>query len=152
MLVSIVVLITAALVTVYTDVRTRRIPNWLTGGMVAYGLGYHVSMNGWYGLGASLSGLAAGAGLILLPMLVPFAKRGMGSGDVKFLAAVGSIVGMLGVVLVFIAAGFFGGIQSIIALRRKSIPAGQPVMIPYGVALSLGTLVLTIGSLMVKSF
>jgi hypothetical protein len=58
-------------------------------------------------------------GLILIPMLIPFAKRGMGGGDVKFIAAVGSIVGAEGVLLVFALAAALGAIMSTLALRKQ---------------------------------
>ncbi len=148
MSITVVILIAAALVAAYTDLRKRIIPNWLTGSMVIYGLGHHISQTGWSGLWVSLGGLALGGGLILLPMLIPFAKRGIGGGDVKFLAAVGSIIGAPGVFVVFILAAGLGAIQIMIALYRKSAPVNRPVTVPYGVALSLGTLMVTVVSLM----
>lgn len=145
MMLTTIILIIAALVAGYIDWRTRRIPNWLTAGMVGYGIAFHAFRAGWEGILASLSGLAVGLGL----MLIPYVLRGLGAGDVKFLAAVGSIVGVTGVLIVFVAASAVGAVLGIVALgrrrRRERAEAGAPtpVSVPYGVALSFGTLVLT---------
>lgn len=145
MTLTVTILIIAAMVAGYTDWRTRRIPNWLTAGMAGYGIVFHASRAGWEGLLASLSGLAVGLGLLLIPYLL----RGLGAGDVKFLAAVGSIVGVTGVLVVFVAASALGAVLGIVALSRRqkmerAVTEGPPpVSIPYGVALSFGTLVLT---------
>jgi len=144
---TMIVLIAAALIAAYTDLRTRRIPNWLTAGMIVYGLAFHSYRGGWSGFLLGLGGLALGGGLILIPMLIPFARRGLGGGDVKFLAAVGSIVGAQGVFLVFILATALGAILGGIAINRRRTEAGRPVSIPYGVALSFGTLMVTVGTL-----
>lgn len=141
----IAILVLAALIAAYTDMRKRRIPNWLTGGMVVYGLIYHSYRAGWSGLFLSLGGIALGLGL----MLIPYLLKGMGAGDVKFLAAVGSIALMRGVIVVFIGASAVGAVQAVVALTRKRKREGSrssartPVFIPYGVALSFGTLILT---------
>lgn len=148
MTIPVAVLVAAAVIAGYTDLRTRRIPNWLTGGMTLFGLSHHLLKSGVHGLWISLGGVALGAGLILLPMLVPYAKRGIGGGDVKFIAAVGSIVGAAGVFVVFIVAAGVGAIQCLIALWRQPAVKDRPVTIPYGVALSVGTLVVTAGSLL----
>lgn len=117
---TLTVLIVAALIGGYTDWRARRIPNWLTAAVVAYGLAWHAHRAGWSGFLFSLGGLALGAGLILLPMLIPWAKRGLGAGDVKFLAAVGSVVGAQGVFMVFALATAIGAVMGTIALNRAS--------------------------------
>jgi prepilin peptidase CpaA len=169
-IVTIIVLIAAALIAGYTDWRTRRIPNWLTVAVVVYGIGFHAERAGWNGFRFSVGGLALGAGLILLPMLIPFAKRGLGAGDVKFLAAVGSIVGAQGVLMVFALATALGAIIGTFVLNRRNdecrmmndelktdstvhrssfiVHRSEPVSIPYGIALSVGTL-LFIGGLFV---
>ncbi|MCS6803550.1 MAG: A24 family peptidase [Acidobacteriota bacterium] len=148
MTIPVVVLVAAAVIAGYTDLRTRRIPNWLTGAVALFGLSHHFVKSGGHGLWISLGGVALGAGLILLPMLIPYAKGGIGGGDVKFIAAVGSIVGAAGVFVVFIVAAGVGAIQCLIALWRQAATGDRPVTVPYGVALSVGTLVVTVGSLL----
>src|SRR3954451_21267446 len=81
------------------DARYRRIPNWLTVTGVLIGLGVNTFMRGgppteairgsWQGLLFSLAGLLVGFSIYLGLHLL----RAMGAGDVKLMAAVGSIVG-----------------------------------------------------------
>ncbi|MGE5653201.1 MAG: prepilin peptidase [Bacillota bacterium] len=75
--------------TLYMDLRESRIPNLLTVSAALLGLAAHLITSGWYGLLTSLQGLLVG--FILL--LIPFLLGGIGGGDVKFLAAVGAIMG-----------------------------------------------------------
>lgn len=85
------------------DLATRRIPNALTVSGVICGLGLSVWGFGWSGLLASLAGFGAGF-LVLLPgYLLGFT----GAGDVKLMAAVGSLLGarlVLYAVLLYLAA------------------------------------------------
>jgi prepilin peptidase CpaA len=90
-------LIVVAVATV-TDLRTRRIPNWLVfpfllAGIVVSPLRHDWQGNshgfGWHGLGQSLAGL----GLGLLINIIPFFMGWTGGGDVKLFAAIGAWVG-----------------------------------------------------------
>jgi prepilin peptidase CpaA len=68
-----------------TDLKARRIPNWLTLGAAAGAFGFFLTGQGWQGLGWSAAGWAVG-----LAMFFPvFVLRGIGGGDVKLLAALG---------------------------------------------------------------
>jgi prepilin peptidase CpaA len=96
----------------FSDWRERKIPNLLVYPAMLVGLGYHSSLNGWDGLLFSLSGLCAGLGILLVPHLL----GGMGAGDVKLMAAVGSFIGAMGVFLSFIYTALAGGIYAIIVL------------------------------------
>ena len=71
------------------DLRTRRIPNWLTFGAAAAGLGYHLATGGASGLGESAGGWAVGVALLI----APYALGGMGGGDVKLVGALGAWLG-----------------------------------------------------------
>jgi prepilin peptidase CpaA len=63
-----------------------KVPNWLTFPMILSGWAFGAFANGWEGLGMSLVGTAVG-----LALLMPaYAIGGMGAGDVKLLAGVGS--------------------------------------------------------------
>jgi prepilin peptidase CpaA len=75
-----------AVVMAVGDVRTRRIPNYLTLGGALAGLAFQTLVSGWPGLMQGLGGLAVGFGL-MLPFYVFF---GMGAGDVKAMAALGA--------------------------------------------------------------
>lgn len=146
-----------------TDLKCRKIPNWLTfPGMIA-GIGCHLiaAESRW-----SFPLLGIGLGLALL--LIPFAAGGMGAGDVKLLMALGAFVGPQSLLWLFLYAGVAGGIFSLgymayrlgllgMLLRVKmtiesiwnkkqrallrAVAAENQLHIPYGVAVFAGALV-----------
>lgn len=69
------------------DVRALRIPNWLTFGGLAVALALGWADGGLSGLGRA----AAGAGLAIGVLFVPFVLRWIGAGDVKAVAALGAL-------------------------------------------------------------
>ena len=71
------------------DVRSMRIPNWLTGGGLAAALALAGVTRGMVGLSEAL--LGAGAALALL--FVPFLVRWLGAGDVKAMMVLGALWG-----------------------------------------------------------
>src|SRR5690606_9878600 len=76
-----------AVVGVSTDIRSRRIPNWLTVG----GLALALVIRG-FGPETVLAGLA-GAGIAFVVSLLPYAAGAIGAGDVKYLTAFGAVLG-----------------------------------------------------------
>lgn len=76
-------------VATYKDVRHQRIPNWLT----LYALVAGLLMNYLLLSNAGLYSALKGAGLGLVVMLPLYLVGGMGAGDVKLMAAVGSFTG-----------------------------------------------------------
>ena len=88
----------------WTDVCTHRIPNLLNLFCALSGLGYQLGVCGWRGLGDSLLGLLLGFGL----MIGFYRYAGMGAGDVKALAALGTWLGPWNTFLLFIFMGFSG--------------------------------------------
>ncbi|MDP6444581.1 MAG: prepilin peptidase [Pirellulaceae bacterium] len=76
------VLIVAAVI----DGVQLKVPNWITFPMILTGWAYSAYAFGWEGFGWSMVGAVVGLGL-LLPA---YAIGGMGAGDVKLLAGVGS--------------------------------------------------------------
>lgn len=86
------------------DVRTRRIPNYLTLGTALAGLGFQFGLHGWHGLGQGVLGLALGFALLI----VFYLKGGMGAGDVKALAALGAWLGPLSTLYLFIYMALAG--------------------------------------------
>jgi prepilin peptidase CpaA len=104
---SVVVLV---LVAVWTDLRSRRIPNALTLGGAVLGLLLHV----WAGGSQGVGGAAMGWSLGLLLLLPGYLLRFTSAGDVKLLAAVGAFLGP----------------QAVLAAGAASIAAGAMVGIP----------------------
>jgi prepilin peptidase CpaA len=100
-----------------TDLRTRRIPNWLTLSGVCAGLLLNWSLAGSAGIGTSVRGMGLGFGLYF----VLYCLRAMGAGDVKLMAAVGAIIGPANWMSVFVASALAAGLLSLglIVWRRR---------------------------------
>ena len=103
------------LIGAYCDARWRRLPNWLTLGGAAVGLGLALATRGPAGAGDSLLGWV----LACLLLFLPFALHGMGAGDVKFLAAVGALRGASFVLYSFIFMALVGGVMALVLLARR---------------------------------
>ena len=97
------------------DVRSRRIPNFLTLPGILFGLILHFGLGGWRQMG-----LAALAGLICAVLFLIFwLAGGMGAGDVKLMAAVGTIAGLPLVAYLLILTAIAGGVMAVgLALWR----------------------------------
>ena len=109
------IVVAIALVAVVCDVRTRRIPNWLTFGAAFTALGYATVSAGLPGLETSAAGWLAGAALFF-PF---FALGGMGAGDVKLLAALGAWLGPAESVWLAMFSAAAGGVVGLaVALAR----------------------------------
>jgi prepilin peptidase CpaA len=88
----------------WSDVKSRRIPNYLTFGCALAGLGYQLACHGLTGLADGSLGM--GLGFILL---IPFyIKGGLGAGDVKALAGLATWLGPLQTLYLFIYMGISG--------------------------------------------
>jgi len=105
-----VVVLGVVAVAAVIDVRTRRLPNFLTFGAAAVALLYSLWVNGLHGFALSAAGWATGIALFL-PM---FLLRGMGAGDVKLLGAVGSWLGPAGVLYAALYSVLAGGVLALI--------------------------------------
>ena len=84
-----IVLIALVTAAAWSDLRTRRIPNWITVPGAAVGLALQTWYGGLYGGLASLAGAALGFGIFI----ILYIAGGMGAGDVKLFSAVGALVG-----------------------------------------------------------
>ncbi len=105
-----VLLLSVAIVAAIYDWRFRRIPNWLSlAGLVA-GFGAQLYLRGAVGLLAA----AEGFGLALLIYMPLYLLRGMGAGDVKLMAALGSIAGPLNWLVLFMVTAVVGGAVGVI--------------------------------------
>ncbi|MEN6391831.1 MAG: prepilin peptidase [Syntrophomonas sp.] len=154
----VVILIIASLY----DFKYRRIPNWLIGCGLLLAFGIHLMSSGWPGVFFAVKGLAAGIGLLI----VPFALRGIGAGDVKLLGVVGAFQGVYFAFNTFLWMALWGGFMALIIAYRAGrlgqifmnlfpasvkyvfpftarIAAAQSserVVYPYALAIALGVL------------
>jgi len=109
---SIILLTLILILSAAHDLKSHRIPNYLTLSAMLLGLTYNISLDGFYGLFFSLLGLLTGTGLLI----VVYMAGGMGAGDVKLLGAVGSFLGAKGVFWSFLFTAIAGGVYSIIII------------------------------------
>lgn len=143
----------------WMDLRSRRIPNWLTVPGLLIGIGLNLFLGGWSGLRTSL--LGAGLGLLLL---LPFVLlRSLGAGDWKLAGALGAFAGPRMLVDLLLGSVFVAGIMAaalviykrrlvqtmrnighiLISLVTFRLPGPQVTLdnpeslkVPYGVALA----------------
>jgi prepilin peptidase CpaA len=159
-------LTTVLILAVYLDIRTARIPNWLTFTGMGSGFLAHLLINGTEG--AIFSFLGLGTGLVLF--LTFYLLGDMGAGDVKLMGAVGAMVGPYGAFVTGILAVMAGGIYALTAMscewgagvtaRRlasgayatffsKDTACGDDLKLPYhlryGVAIASGALLFRFG-------
>lgn len=87
-----------------TDLRSRRIPNWLTLALVVSGIAQSFTPLAVATPGQSLIGLLVG---FALPLML-YALGGLGAGDVKLLAGVGTWVGAWPLIMIVAAAAVLG--------------------------------------------
>lgn len=92
-----------------TDLRYRRIPNWLVLPFLIAGVVVAGWLHGWSGIGQSLSGLGLGA--LLFGVLCWMG--GMGMGDVKLCAAIGAWIGPWQLVTALVLTGMVGGVMAL---------------------------------------
>jgi len=99
-----------------TDLRSRRIPNWLTLPAIPVG----VAAQTIYGDGFWQGLLGACGGFLALLFL--FAVGAGGAGDVKLFTVVGSFVGIRNLVEVFVLVALLGGVAAVfVALRAGAL-------------------------------
>lgn len=112
------ILFITLLISVYTDIRSRKILNKVTLPAILIGLIYHSIISGFNGFTFSGLGLLVGIGLLF----IPFAMGGMGAGDVKLMGAIGALMGSSFVFTTFLYTAIIGGLISLyIMIRRKEL-------------------------------
>lgn len=100
------------------DLKTRRLPNWLT---VAGALAGFL-VNVWLFSSAGLAQASAGFALALLVYLPLVWLRATGAGDAKLMAAIGALAGPANWVAIFALSGLLGGVMGIgLALWRRRL-------------------------------
>jgi prepilin peptidase CpaA len=110
-------LVCAAIGAVY-DVRSGRIPNFVTFPAMLGGLLLHFALGGWRGLGSALA-----AGLICgIAFLLFWIVGGMGAGDVKLMSAAGCLTGLPGAGSLLLLTAFAGAAMAIgLALWKRRL-------------------------------
>lgn len=141
------VLAAALLISVVTDLASRRILDVVTYPCMALSLlarGFaHGLGDAEVGVLSGLLGAALGGGLLALLTLW---RKGFGWGDVKLVAAVGAALGYPLVIVALVLTSLIGAVQAVGTLvwqavtraERRDTPGG-PRFIPYGLAIALGS-------------
>ena len=102
------------------DLRTRRVPNWLT--LTITGLG--VSLAAAHLTTVSVAGALGGLAVGLLLMLPGHIVGATGAGDVKLFAAVGTLLGPTGIGVAFVYTAILGGALAVlVAMSRGRLQA-----------------------------
>lgn len=92
------------------DVKSRRIPNFITFPAFLFGLALHLALGGWKQL---LTALAAGV-ICGAVFLIFYIAGGMGAGDVKLIMAVGCIAGLSHVAYLLVLTAISGGVMAVV--------------------------------------
>lgn len=148
-----------ALIAGWTDLRSRRIPNWLTVSGAVVGIAANFAFGGWAGLKISVLGLGLGL-LLLLPFVL---LRSLGAGDWKLAGALGAFTGQRILIDLLLGSVFVAGVMalalviykgrtiqtmrnighiliSLVTFRlpgsRVSLDNPDSLKVPYGVALA----------------
>jgi prepilin peptidase CpaA len=155
---EICLLLAACAVAVVTDLRERKIPNWLTAALAAGALAIHLTQ-GWIAVGSAL------AACIVVFVLGTFAHsaRVLGGGDVKLLAAGALAVGYPDSVLFLLYTFLGGGVLALIfALAQRRLlrtlanvraiaqtrtlldDAAPSARMPYAIAIAFGAVLVAL--------
>jgi len=152
-----------ALAAGFTDLRWRRIPNWLTYPAAPIAVVLHAIAGRWPEARLSLEGLALGLGLLLPFVLL----RSLGGGDWKLVGALGAFFGWHRLIDVLVATLLINALMAIVliiakkrtwrtlrnigrliaAFFRLHLPAKdltidnpEAIKVPFGVAAAVGVL------------
>lgn len=147
----------------WTDLRSRRIPNWLTVPGFVVGVTLNTILRGKDGFESSLLGALVGLGLLLPFVLL----RSLGAGDWKLAGALGAFAGRELLINFLIGSVFVAGVMAVALIiykrrvrqtmrnighilvslvtfqlpgHRVSLDNPDALKVPYGVALALTVL------------
>lgn len=160
---KIILIVIIMLICGITDLLKGKIYNFVTfpGILMGFALNYH--FNGWTGLISS----AGAFGICFLIFIILYITGGFGAGDVKLIMALGSIVGLKLIFPILLYIVFTGGIMANVVmikhkqfikswkhalrfflfliprihLKSEPLKKENSIVIPYGYAISLGTLI-----------
>lgn len=111
-------LLLAVLVAAVTDLRWRRIPNWLTVSCLVLGF----VLNAVNAYPAPMDGVwlsAKGFALAFSLNLIMYMLRLTGAGDVKLMSAIGAAVGCSNFLGIFLLNAVIGGVMAIVLVTVK---------------------------------
>jgi prepilin peptidase CpaA len=149
----------------FIDLKTRRVPNALTGLLALSGIVFATFGIGHLTVGAAVLGLLLGLALMLPGHLF----GATGAGDVKLFAAMGSLLGPAPIVGAFFYTALAGGVlAAIVAIRRRRLrqslgaaarlvasgganaaeieKVGEPNRFAYAPAIAVGSILSAIGA------
>lgn len=140
-LLALIVLIGLLIAISLIDLDFQIVPDLLSIGGLLMGLGFSFFRNPHFYFRDALYGVLVGGGVLFL---IAFGyelitkREGMGFGDVKLLAMIGSFLGVRGAIFSLIAGSFFGTIVGValMVVKKKDLKYA----IPFGPFLSLGAL------------
>jgi prepilin peptidase CpaA len=98
----------ALIIATASDLRSRRIPNWLVFPFLLAGLVVSAVIHGWRGLGQSVLGVLLAASLLG----VCYWLGAMGMGDLKLCAAIGAWIGPGQLLTALVMTGLVGGVMA----------------------------------------
>lgn len=98
------VVLVASLVAALWDLKSRRIPNVLTGPLFAVGLVQAAMFSGWDGIGSAFLASV----ILAMPYVILFMFAGGGAGDAKLMAGIGAWLGLQEVLAVLFFVSLFG--------------------------------------------
>ncbi|MFN0111713.1 MAG: prepilin peptidase [Blastocatellia bacterium] len=162
MIINFILLVPVAGLITYYDVRFRRIPNAFVLATLISGLILNIN-GGWNGILLSVKGGAFAFGLMLFLHIF----SAMGAGDVKLFGAIGAVIGVNSVFQTFLVVLITGGVLAVfVSVRNGRLretcnrvllifinlfsgwqpprfpsPDDRQATIPYGVAITIGTLI-----------
>jgi prepilin peptidase CpaA len=91
------------------DIKSRRVPNLLTGPCLLAALSLHLGFGGWHGmLNSFVASLACGLVFFLF-----YLAGGMGAGDVKLMAVAGAFTGLSAVPILLVFTALAGGAMAL---------------------------------------
>ncbi|KAF5050260.1 Type IV leader peptidase family protein [anaerobic digester metagenome] len=103
------------IVAVFCDLKNRKIPNRLTVTFMVIGLGFNAIIDFPRGIFIGLTGFLVG----FLVFLLPYILKGIGAGDVKLMAAIGSLTSWRIVLIIGLFTALAGGIITVFLLARS---------------------------------